>query len=180
MPRRSEPTAEVHGYSDHGGTPVGWSTGRDAVRDAEVLWISTVRPDGRPSTSPVVAVWHDDALWFTTSAHERKARTLAENPHCTLATTHGSPSADLDVVLEGPAERIADHETLRTFVTAFTEKYGTDPWDLRAVEGGVVHDDPATPGIRPIEFSVFRVHPVLGAGFRHGVVSSQTTWDFTR
>lgn len=180
MSHRTEPTAEIHGYADHGGTPVGWSVGRAAVRDAEILWLSTVRPDGRPSTSPVIAVWHDEALWFTTNARDRHVRTLAQNPHCTLATSHASPSADLDVVLEGPAERVTDHEALRPVAAAFTEKYGTDPWDLRAEEGGLVHRDPATPRARPIEFLVLRLRPVLGAGVRHGVVASRTTWDFTR
>jgi hypothetical protein len=38
----------------------------------------TVRPDGRPQVTPVVAVWLDGAVHFTTGPTERKAHNLAQ------------------------------------------------------------------------------------------------------
>jgi hypothetical protein len=36
------------------------------TQPAEVHWLSTVRPDGRPHVAPLIAVWVDDALVFCT------------------------------------------------------------------------------------------------------------------
>jgi len=32
------------------------------LEKAEVFWLSTVRPDGRPHVTPMVSVWLDGAL----------------------------------------------------------------------------------------------------------------------
>src|SRR5262249_48101044 len=46
---------------------------RTRLGAAEVFWISTVGRDGRPHGTPLIAVWLDDALFFTTGESERKA-----------------------------------------------------------------------------------------------------------
>jgi hypothetical protein len=58
--------------------------GRQAGIDPLPTRTSTVRPDGRPHVTPLIAVWHAGALWFATGPEERKARNLAENPSCVL------------------------------------------------------------------------------------------------
>jgi len=177
MPR-PEPTAEIHGYSSPDASPTPWSTGLSTVKQSELFWISTVRPDGRPHVTPLITVWHDDAIWFSTGAEERKARNLAKNPNCVLTTGTNELAVGFDVTLEGPAERIEDAATLEPVVAAYATKYGTDLWDFRAVEGGFVHADPSTSDEPEIHSLVFRVRPSRGMGFRHGEVFSQTTWDF--
>lgn len=178
MSPTTEPTAEIHGYSSPDAAPTAWAVGRDLVRDAELFWISTVRPDGRPHVTPLIGVWHDDALWFSTGDEERKAKNLAANPNCILTTGHNFLSEGLDVTLEGPAEQITDQATLAPVAAVYAEKYGTDIWDFQAIEGGFVHANPATSDAPQVESLVFRVRPVRGLGFRHGDVFSQTTWDF--
>ena len=76
MSRMSEVTAEIHGFSEAGATPTPWKTALEQVSAADTFWLSTVRPDGRPHVTPLIAVWHDDAIWFTTGPDERKARNL--------------------------------------------------------------------------------------------------------
>ena len=58
--------AEIHGFSEPDATPTPWTAGREHVLGAETFWLSTVRPDGRPHVTPLIAVWHDDAIWFST------------------------------------------------------------------------------------------------------------------
>ena len=58
-----------------GGDPDGWAEGRRRIDEAEVFWLSTVRPDGRPHVTPLLAVWHEDAMYFCTGPEERKQRT---------------------------------------------------------------------------------------------------------
>jgi hypothetical protein len=42
------PVTELRaGFSSPGATPTGWAEGRRHIDEAEVFWVSTVRPDGR-------------------------------------------------------------------------------------------------------------------------------------
>ena len=45
------------------------------IEAAPLWWITTVRPDGRPHVTPLLAVWHEGALHFCTGSEEQKART---------------------------------------------------------------------------------------------------------
>ena len=166
-------TAEIHGYSHPDATPTPWEVGREQVISAETFWLSTVRPDGRPHVTPLIAVWHGDAIWFTTGPEERKARNLAKNASC-LLTTGRSELVDggLDVVLEGAAEQVTDDAELHPIAEVFAAKYGTETWDFVVHDGAFSHRQA---GGRAL---VFRVRPVRGLGFRKGERSSQTTWGF--
>ncbi len=168
-------SAEIHGFSHPDATPTPWEEGLREVVAADTFWISTVREDGRPHVTPLIAVWHGDAIWFSTGAEERKARNLAGNPSCVL-TTGRSDLADgaLDVVLEGRAERVTEDGELEPIAAAFATKYGTGTWDFVVRDGAFGHRGS---GGRAL---VFRVRPVRGLGFRKGGVFSQTTWRFSR
>jgi general stress protein 26 len=166
-------TAEIHGFSDPDAEPTPWAAGLEQVSDADTFWVSTVRPDGRPHVTPLIAVWHGDSIWFTTGPEERKARNLAENSSCVLTTGRSDLFSDgLDVVLEGAAEQVTDETALEPIAEAFAAKYGTDTWDFVVRDGTFSH---CGGGGRAI---VFRVRPVRGLGFRKGETFSQTTWGF--
>src|SRR5205809_8017907 len=115
---RPEPTAELAArFSSEGAAPTDWAEARGHLEDAEIFWISTVRPDGRPHVTPLIAVWLDDTLYFCTGPEERKARNLASNPHCALTT--GCNAFDgLDLVVEGDAVRVTDDAELRRIADA--------------------------------------------------------------
>lgn len=55
-------TAEIHGFSEPDATPTPWAVGLEQLRAADTFWLSTVRPDGRPHVTPLIAVWHAGAL----------------------------------------------------------------------------------------------------------------------
>jgi nitroimidazol reductase NimA-like FMN-containing flavoprotein (pyridoxamine 5'-phosphate oxidase superfamily) len=164
-------TAEIHGFSEPDATPTPWADGLERLRAADTFWLSTVRPDGRPHVTPLIAVWHAEALWFATGPEERKARNLAENASCVLTTGCSDlVEGALDVVLEGRAEQVTDDAELELVATAFAAKHPTGPWDF-VVRDGAFSDRHA--GGRVI---VFRVGPVRGLAFRKGDRFSQTTW----
>jgi PPOX class probable F420-dependent enzyme len=166
-------TAEIHGCSEAGATPTPWRAALEQVNAADTFWLSTVRPDGRPHVTPLIAVWHDDAIWFTTGSDERKARNLSDNPAVVLTTGRSDLSGDsLDVVLEGRAEPVTDPARLHAVADTFTGKYGTATWHFVVRDRAFSH---AEAGGRAL---VFRVRPVRGLGFRKGGHSSQTTWTF--
>jgi nitroimidazol reductase NimA-like FMN-containing flavoprotein (pyridoxamine 5'-phosphate oxidase superfamily) len=170
-----EVPAEIHGFSEPDARPTPWSAGLKEIVAADTFWLSTVRRDGRPHVTPLIAVWHEEAIWFSTGAEERNAENLAVNPFCIL-TTGGSDLADgaLDVVLEGRAEQVIADAELEPVARAFAAKYGTKTWDYAVRAGGFVHRVSGGHAI------VFRVRPTRGLGFRKGDSFSQTSWRFDR
>lgn len=98
------PTGELEPqFSSEDATPRAWSEGRQRLEQAEVYWLSTVRPDGRPHVTPLLAVWLGGALYFCTGPHERKAKNLDQNPRCVLTTGCNALNEGLDLVVEGDA-----------------------------------------------------------------------------
>src|ERR1700689_599231 len=118
------PVAELHaGFSSPGATATDWAEGRRQIDEAEVFWLSTVRPDGRPHVTPLLAVWHDGALCFCTGPDERKAKNLRENRHCILTT--GQNGLDgLAVGVEGQAAEVNDRAELDHGANGYESKYG--------------------------------------------------------
>jgi general stress protein 26 len=113
-------------YSDPAATAASWAETQQALETAELFWISTVRADGRPHVTPVVAAWSDGAVCFSTGATEQKYINLRANPHVVLTTGCSHWDRGLDVVVEGDAVPITDEAALRRIAAAFTSK-----WDGR-------------------------------------------------
>jgi hypothetical protein len=155
-------------YSSPQASPTSWADARQRLAAAEVYWLSTVRPGGRPHVTPLLAVWDDDALHFCTGPAERKARNLSANPHCVLVTGCNALGDGLDLVVEGDAVRVDDDATLRRLAGAFEAKYGSE-WHFDVRDGAFVGD-----GGRAL---VFRVAATTAFGFGRGDYS-QTRWRF--
>jgi nitroimidazol reductase NimA-like FMN-containing flavoprotein (pyridoxamine 5'-phosphate oxidase superfamily) len=166
------PVAELDaGFSSRGAPPTGWAEGRRHIDEAEVFWISTVRPDGRPHVTPLLGVWHDDAMYFCTGPEERKAKNLRQNPQCILTT--GQNGLDgLDVVVEGQAVEVGDAAELEQVANAYESKYGAH---FTAPEGTWFGLSDA---IRAGKALVYRVAPTTILGFGKGEQFSQTRWRF--
>jgi Pyridoxamine 5'-phosphate oxidase len=99
-----------------------WSWAQERLTKSHDYWVATARSDGRPHLMPVWAVWDDGAVWFSSSVGSRKARNLASDGRCSIATDN----AWEPVVLEGNAERVTDHGALTRFISLENEKYDTD------------------------------------------------------
>lgn len=165
------PTTEVNPqYSDPGATATPWATAREHLTRAEIYWLSTVQPDGRPHTTTLIAVWHDDTFYFCTGADERKARNIAQNAHCTVTTGCNTYNEGLDIVIEGEVARVTDEATLQRIAAAYEAKYGSDwHWDVR---DGAFHGGEGNVAL------VFAVAPAKAFGFAKGGPFSQTRWRF--
>jgi nitroimidazol reductase NimA-like FMN-containing flavoprotein (pyridoxamine 5'-phosphate oxidase superfamily) len=81
-----DPVAELGPFSSVDAIPTIWRMARGELEDAQVYWLSTVRPDGRPHVTPLLGVWLHGSLYFCTGAAERKAKNLAHNPLCSVTT----------------------------------------------------------------------------------------------
>ncbi|HZP28893.1 MAG TPA: pyridoxamine 5'-phosphate oxidase family protein [Acidimicrobiia bacterium] len=158
-----QPVTELDArFSDPGATPTGWERAREVLERADLSWLTTVRADGRPHVTPLVAVWSDGAVHFTTGADEQKAVNLRANPHVVVTTGCNDWDRGLDVMVEGEAVRVDDHETLTRLAEAWTHK-----WDGRwrfEVRDGVFADDVG-------QALVFRVEPTKVLAFGKGTFS---------
>jgi general stress protein 26 len=126
-------------FSDPGAKPTSWQDTLEAIKQAELFWISTVRADGRPHVTPLVAVWLDDALHFCTGAVEQKALNLENNPRVALVTGANGWQSGLDVVVEGEAVRVTDPERLRLLAAAWAQKWD-GRWRYSVGDDGFRHD----------------------------------------
>jgi nitroimidazol reductase NimA-like FMN-containing flavoprotein (pyridoxamine 5'-phosphate oxidase superfamily) len=164
-----DPTTELDArFSMDGVLPTDWADGRTRLEDAAMFWVSTVRPDGRPHVTPLLAVWLDGALHFCTGPDERKAKNLVRNPRCILTTGTDDLDEGLDVVVEGDARRVTDDAELQRIADAYEAKYGPD-WHFTVHDSAFHHEGG--------EAHVFMVAPATAFGFRKGAYS-QTRWRF--
>jgi general stress protein 26 len=122
-------------FSDPGAVATGWDETRAVLETAELFWISTVRSDGRPHVTPLVAVWLDGALHFSTGATEQKAVNLRDNPHVILTTGRNDWKDGLDLVVEGDAVQVSDDTLLHRLAAAWAAKWD-GRWRYEVGDGG--------------------------------------------
>lgn len=156
-------------YSDADARATSWADAREHLEKAEIFWLSTVRPDGRPHVTPLISVWVDDALHFCTGIEERKFRNLSNNAHCILTTGCNQYGEGLDLVVEGDAMRVSDDARLQRIADAYESKYGSD-WHFDVRDGAFYAGDR--------EDWVYEVAPVTAFGFAKGNQFGQTRWRF--
>jgi PPOX class probable F420-dependent enzyme len=96
------------------------------VSEADVAWLTTLRPDGSPHTTPVWFVFDGSVISVATAARNAKVRNLRGDPRVSLAVD-GSAAAPL--VAQGSAALVAVGEASAGTVAAFAAKY--DGWDIR-------------------------------------------------
>lgn len=154
-------------------TATEWAEAQRHLREAEIFWVSTVRPDGRLHVTPVIAAWHDGVLYFSTGPGEQKRKNLAHDGHCALTTGRNSLTEGLDVVVEGKAEPVVDPTVLEGVIAAYEDKYGphiTSP-------DGTFHG--ISDAFRKGDAMVFVVAPDTAFGFgRNDGVYTHTRWTF--
>jgi general stress protein 26 len=135
----TDPMTTIDGrFSDRGAEPTPWDETRRALETAELFWITTVRADGRPHVTPLVAVWLDGAIHFSTGATEQKAVNLRRNEHVILMTGCNQWDEGLDVVVEGDAALVTDDEMLERLADAWTSKWD-GRWRYEARSGAFHH-----------------------------------------
>jgi nitroimidazol reductase NimA-like FMN-containing flavoprotein (pyridoxamine 5'-phosphate oxidase superfamily) len=157
-------------YSDPSAHAAGWDETRSVLENAELFWISTVRADGRPHVTPLVAVWSDGVLAFTTGDAEQKFLNLRAHPHVVLTTGCNSWDQGLDVVVEGEAVQVSDEETLKRLAQAWTAKWD-GRWQFEARDGAFYQGEGSS--------LVFTVTPVKVFAHAKGDPFGATTHRFT-
>ena len=107
------------------------------LRNDPIVWLTTVRPDGRPHIVPVWFFWDGETFLIFSQPNKQKLRNLRQNPNVMLALDGTNQGEDV-VMVEGTAELLND-TSLSMNLPAFAQKYdamiksmGTDPQSLAA------------------------------------------------
>jgi general stress protein 26 len=158
-------------YSDPQATAVGWDAALARLAEAELAWIVTVRPDGRPHATPMVPVVHGAKVYFHTGRHEVKFANLDADPRVLVLAGDTAWQRGLDLMVEGVASPVTDAAVLRSVAGRYLER-----WDGRwvlDVDGGV-----ASATAPDAEIVVFEVAPTTVRAHAKGDPFGQTTYRF--
>jgi general stress protein 26 len=147
-------------FSDPDAVATEWEETRRVLESAELFWISTVRADGRPHVTPLVAVWLEGAVHFTTGAEEQKAVNLRSNRNVVLTTGCNEWDRGLDVVVEGEAVQVTDDGVLARLAEGWKTKWD-GRWRYEARNEAFHHTDGGVA-------LVFSVTPVKVFAFAKG------------
>ncbi len=158
-------------FSTPDATALSWRDAEEQLKNAGVFWVSTVRPEGRPHVVPLIAVWLDGALYFSTGEDERKAKNLAKNTQVTITTGCNSFTEGLDIVVEGEAVLVSNEAKLRRVADAYVAKYG-EGW-LFPVSDVLVFEVTPTKA-----FGFGRGNVLAGGPWSAGARYNQTRWRF--
>jgi len=111
----------------------------------------------------VWALWMNGLLYFSTGKQSRKAKNLAQNPHCTMC----SEKADEGVILEGVVETERDVRCIREFIRRYEKKY---KWKLGKMADALLS----------LEDPVYFLRPKVGFGFwEKKFAPTATRWMFS-
>ena len=146
-----------------------WTGGEQALTDARIYWITTVRHDLRPHVTPLIGLWIDERFYFCTGPGEQKAKNIVDNSNCAVVTGTNAYGEGLDVVVEGNAERVVEEARLQELARQFVTKYG-DEWRFEVGEAAFHHEGG--------EAWVYEVTPSKVLGFEKGDPPGQTRWQF--
>lgn len=171
----TEPIA-TRNLDQYGSAELPWSRARDILAadtpEADLtFFLATVRPDGRPHSAGVGAVWVDDALYFVSGPSTLKSRNLAANPACSVSVR----LRGIDLVLEGVAQRVVDVSTLERVAAV----YRTGGWPAE-VDGDAFTASFTAPSAGPPPWHVYRLALRTAVGVASAAPHGATRWDFTR
>lgn len=89
--------------------------------DDIIIWLTTVRPDGRPHTVPVWFWWDGVAITIFMQPGTTKVRNLSANPAVTLALDSRDDGEEI-IIIEGAGELLAETSDM-IMTPAFAAKY---------------------------------------------------------
>lgn len=158
----------------YGSAPLDWSRPRGILAEDTpgadlTFFVATVRPDGRPHTAGVGAVWVDDALYFKSGPGTRKSRNLAENPACSVSVR----LRGIDLTLEGEAHRVTEPSTLERVAAVYRE----GGWPA-TVDGDAFTAPYSAPSAGPAPWYLYRLAVHTAIGIAGAEPYGATRWDF--
>lgn len=165
----------------YGNAVIPWSRALEALEALEretkpgkpdtykTWWLGTTRPDGRPHSAGVGAIWVDGKVYFVSGPGTRKSRNLAKNPNCVISV----PLTELDLVIEGTAAVVTDEPTLQRIV----KLYNAQGWPA-SVKDGAFTAEFSAPAAGPAPWNLWVMTPSVAIGTAKVEPYGATRWRF--
>jgi PPOX class probable F420-dependent enzyme len=93
----------------------------DRLRREKIAWLTTVRPDGQPQSSPVWFLWRDGEIVVYSKPTTQKVRNIKENPQVAVHVRDIDEGSDV-VSIEGIAE-LDDAYPAAAAIPDYVKKY---------------------------------------------------------
>ncbi|MEJ7654272.1 MAG: pyridoxamine 5'-phosphate oxidase family protein [Chloroflexia bacterium] len=65
------------------------------LQEEEIIWLTTVRADGRPQSVPVWALWDGETFLIYSKPDQPKTRNIAANPRVSLNLNSNARGGDI-------------------------------------------------------------------------------------
>jgi hypothetical protein len=158
----------------YGNAPIPWSRPLAQLEGfvsnpGSTVWLSTSRPDGRPHTAGVGAVWLDGRFYVVSGPGTRKSQNLDENPSCVMSVT----LKDIDLVVEGTAVRVTDEATLQRLAKVYNEQ----GWPV-SVDGDAFTAEYSGPSAGPPPWYLYEFTPTVAFGVAFAKPDGAMRWRF--
>jgi PPOX class probable F420-dependent enzyme len=95
----------------------------ERLRTDTMIWINTVRPDGRPHSAAVWFLWDGSKFFIFSMPNTQKVRNLRQNTNVVLALDDTKNGSDV-IQVEGKAELLGNNSGVSATLPAFVAKYG--------------------------------------------------------
>jgi PPOX class probable F420-dependent enzyme len=94
----------------------------ERLRSDAVIWLNSVRPDGRPHSVIVWFLWDGSQFLIFSRPKNQKLRNIRQNPNVVLALDNSKNGGDV-ITIEGRAE-LLDQKTPEMMNADYIKKYG--------------------------------------------------------
>lgn len=122
------------------------------LRDEKIAWLTTVRRDGQPQSSPVWFLWRDSEIVVYSRPTTQKVRNVRANPMVAVHLRDIDDGSDI-VSLEGEAA-IDERYPQAAAIPAYVAKYRAMIADLRLDPVGFAKEYSVPIRIRPSRMRV--------------------------
>jgi PPOX class probable F420-dependent enzyme len=100
------------------------------LRSELIIWLTTVRPNGQPQTSPVWFIFDDDEFLVYSKPDVAKLSNIEANPRVALNLDGNGVGGDI-VTSEGRARIVLDHppaHNVPAFIAKYAERIERNGW----------------------------------------------------
>ena len=138
----------------------------ELLASARVIWLSSVRPDGRPHVVPTWFDWDGEVITVFTRPDAQKARNIRSHSAVMLAIGGTEPAFEVELI-DGEA-RVVDGDRDSSAGTLPSERFASKYAEVLATDGRTVAsfaaDYPCAVKIRPIRLLDWgaREHAIRG------------------
>lgn len=105
------------------------------LRESPIAWLTTLRPDGSPHTTPIWFLFDGESIWMATGRRNRKVVNLGGDARASIAVDGSGASP---VVAQARAEILDLDDVPPAVIDGLARKY--NGWDVRdeSVDGSRV------------------------------------------